>query len=192
MRTFGIVLAGGMSRRYGSPKALVQQGNKYYYELAYEALEEACHSVIVVGRQEYFHLLKNTGQVMLDKAEFTGMGPLAGIYTVMDAYEADQYMVLPCDMPYINSDIMNALLAIYNGEDVLAVEADGQYHPLVAVYSNRMKPIIRSALEDGRFGVMHVLNEVKVRWIDGWGLVSKLEGSSHAFINVNSPAELQQ
>lgn len=192
MRTIGIVLAGGLSRRYGSPKALVKLGNKYYYELAYEALEPACHSVIVVGRPEYDHLLKKTGPVILDKPEFAGLGPLAGIYSVMDAYDADQYMILPCDMPYISSDIMNALLASYDGEDVLAVEADGHDHPLVAVYSNRMKPIIRAALEDGRYGVMHLLNEVQVRWIDGWGLVSDIESNSHAFYNVNTPAELQQ
>lgn len=192
MHTIGIVLAGGLSRRYGSPKALAKLGNKYYYELAYEALEPVCHSVIVVGRPEYVHLLNKTGQVILDMPEFAGLGPLAGIYTVMDAYDADQYMILPCDMPYISSDIMTALLASYNGEDVLAVEADGHDHPLVAVYSNRMKPIIRAALEDGRFGVMPLLNEVQTRWINGWGLVSELEGHSYAFHNVNTPAELQQ
>lgn len=192
MQTIGIVLAGGLSRRYGSPKALAQHDHKYYYELAYEALEGTCHSVVVVGRPEFRHLLTKADQIMLDTPEFAGFGPLAGLYSVMDAYEADQYMILPCDMPYIRSEMMNALLAAYNGEDVLAVECDGHYHPLVAVYSSRMKPMIRAALEQGRFGVMRLLSEVQVRWIDGMKLVSEIEGSVQVFINVNSPLELQQ
>ncbi len=41
--------------------------------------------------------------VMTDLARYAGLGPLAGILSVMESVEADRYIVLPCDMPFVDS-----------------------------------------------------------------------------------------
>ena len=41
-------------------------------------------------------------KVVTDLAGIAGLGPLAGILSAMESVEADRYVVLPCDMPYID------------------------------------------------------------------------------------------
>lgn len=186
MNTVGIVLAGGLSRRYGSPKAFVQQEGTFYYEIANEAISTVSDQVVFVARPEFLERFKEGLNVIVDVSEYMGCGPLAGIYSVMNAFQADRYVVLPCDMPYISRDVMQQLVANYADEDVLAVEVDGIQHPIVAVFNARMKDSIYHALEQGQFSVMKLLETVDVRWIDGEELTSHARA---VFRNINSPEE---
>ena len=48
----GILLAGGLSRRYGSPKAFAEIEGELFYERAYNALAAVCGDVIIISRPE--------------------------------------------------------------------------------------------------------------------------------------------
>lgn len=186
MNTVGIVLAGGLSRRYGSPKAFVQREGKFFYEIANEALSTVSDQVVFVGRPEFLEQFRTGLNVIVDISEFMGCGPLAGIYSVMDTFQAERYVILPCDMPYISNEVMELLVAKYDGEDVLAVEVEGVQHPIVAVFNGRMKGPIHRALEHGEYSVMKLLDTVDVRWVDGKELTRHTQ---HVFRNINIPEE---
>ncbi|MFW5438499.1 molybdenum cofactor guanylyltransferase [Paenibacillus apiarius] len=184
MDTVGIVLAGGLSKRFGSPKAFAQSNGRFYYEVAYEALRSISSHVVVVGRPEFQERFLPKMNVITDAEQFMGCGPLAGIYSAMAAYPAKRYVILPCDMPYMTADVMKSLVKCYAGEDAAAVEADGARHPLVAVFHRRMKDFIHRSLAQGQYSVMRLLAQVDVRWVQG----SKLTvDSGHVFQNRNTP-----
>lgn len=187
MRTVGIVLAGGLSRRFGSPKAFVRIGNEYFYERAVEALRPHCEEVIIVTRPELRDAYLGGMEVILDLPEVAGFGPLAGILSAMEFVEADRYVVLPCDMPNVNENIIERLLARHDG-DVTAVNATGKYHPLVSVWDQKLKNYLRQSLEKGQFSVMKLLEKIDVTWIDGHILT---DHEQSVFRNMNTPTDLE-
>jgi molybdenum cofactor guanylyltransferase len=188
MKTAGIVLAGGLSRRFGSPKAFARFGSGYFYERAIEALEPFCEEVIVVTREELLERFPQSVNTITDFPEVAGLGPLAGIYSAMKAVKADAYAVLPCDMPYVDSTIMNSVRQHHKGS-VTAVTAEGKYHPLVSVWNRETKQPILDALLSEQLSVMKLLKELDVTWINGGSLTND---ENRIFKNINKPIDLER
>ncbi|MCZ2260274.1 molybdenum cofactor guanylyltransferase [Sporosarcina sp. G11-34] len=186
MRTVGIVLAGGLSRRFGSPKAFASIGEEYFYERAVEALTPHCEEVVIVTRPELRNAYPAELKVIQDLPEVAGFGPLAGILSAMEFVEADRYVVLPCDMPYVDESIVGQLLDCH-GEVVTAVIAEGKHHPLVSVWDRKSKEPLREQLEKGQFRVINLLDKLGVAWVDGHLLT---DDEQSVFRNVNTPTDL--
>ncbi|WP_195574375.1 molybdenum cofactor guanylyltransferase [Paenibacillus sp. 1001270B_150601_E10] len=185
----GIVLAGGMSSRFGSPKALAKLQGKLYYELACEAMSAIAERIVIVSRPEFRSQLQGNADVIEDDPDFAGCGPLAGIYSVMERYPAQLYAVLPCDMPYLTGDVLEALAASYKGEDVLAVSFAGKDHPLVGLYASTMMEPIQTALKQERYAVMKLLQTVNTRFVKGEEILPDQEQGMWTFKNINVPLE---
>ncbi|AOV08954.1 molybdenum cofactor guanylyltransferase [Sporosarcina ureilytica] len=188
MKTVGIVLAGGLSRRFGSPKAFARMGNKYFYEYATAALAPHCDQIVIVTRPEHVEHFSNELHVITDDDRFTGLGPLAGIYSVMNIIAAKRYVILPCDMPYIEASVIEGLMP-YRQEDVIAVKTSDTHHPLVSVWHWRVKEKLQQSLEQRRLSVMKFLKEVDILWVDGDGLTKH---ANKIFKNINYETDLER
>src|SRR5881628_684146 len=84
----GFVLAGGLSRRMGRPKAALVLGDETMLARQVRLLKSVSRSVAVVGRLAGFEGLEARGlgsapggDVRLLPDEFPGRGPLGGIYS---------------------------------------------------------------------------------------------------------------
>jgi len=180
----GILLAGGKSSRYGSPKAFAKLDGKMFYEIAYEHLKKICDHVIIVTRKEFIEKFPKDYHVITDLDAFSGCGPLAGIYSAMTAAEADHYVVLPCDMPLLNHFILQQLLNRHV-KDVAVVVSEGYLQPLVSVWDRKVKSIARIFLESGQFKMTSLLDHLNVVPVDG----NILAPSSYVFMNINTLEE---
>ena len=183
MKTVGIVLAGGLSSRYGSPKAFAKWNGFYFYELAMNVLAPYCDEVVIVTRPELAGKFDHTLRVVTDLAEVAGEGPLAGILSGMDAVDADRYIILPCDMPFMTSEVIARLVERHESA-VTAVVQEGKLHPLVSVWSGKAKVELLSALESGQRKVMKVQEKLGVKWIEG---ITLSDNPQHVLKNVNTP-----
>ncbi|KAA0955777.1 molybdenum cofactor guanylyltransferase [Sporosarcina sp. ANT_H38] len=186
-KTVGIVLAGGVSRRFGFPKALAKLGDQHFYELAVGALSVCCDEVIIVTRPEYMEHFPSCLKTMTDLAIYAGLGPLAGILSVMESVEADRYAVLPCDMPHVNSQAMTKLL-VHHEKGVTGVISDGRYHPLVSIWDGHLKSAVKEALINDQLSVMKLLSSQEAVWITGNNLT---DDENRMFMNVNTPEDLE-
>lgn len=167
METIGILLAGGMSRRFGSPKAFARINDKFFYELVWRALDGACDDIVIVTREELIPRFPEELDVIIDLPSLSGLGPLVGIYTAMTERPADQYLVLPCDMPFIGQKETAALIQLAGGtHDVTAVRTSEEHLPLFSIWNHRVKKDLMREILNQQLSVMKFLDQVETKWVD--------------------------
>lgn len=186
MKTVGILLAGGLSRRFGSPKAFAKCNGVLFYELSLRALSPFCDEVVIVTRPEFLDAFPSELSVITDVESFAGQGPVAGILSGMEAIEADRYIVMPCDMPLLKGDTIGRLVACHVS-GVTAVISEGKHHPLVSVWNRDAQSVLRNALLEGQRRVMTVQENVGVCWVQS----DCLTENASEFLNVNTPHSLK-
>ncbi|MFD2135462.1 molybdenum cofactor guanylyltransferase [Novosphingobium resinovorum] len=103
----GAVLAGGLSSRFGSDKALAQIGGRTLISLTVDALSGWCEHVVVTGR-------KVAPAPTLPDWPRAGMGPLGGLAAALHYAQDEGYeVVLSCgvDAGLLPEDLHQALEA---------------------------------------------------------------------------------
>lgn len=183
-KTIGILLAGGMSRRFGSEKAFAKIDGDLFYEKAYAVLHAVCDEVVVVTREELLDSFPSHYQVITDVDAFKGCGPLAGIYSAMMHTEAERYVVLPCDMPLINPEMMGELINRHQAEITL-VEVANRLQPLVSVWDQSTREKIASTLQEKQYRMRDVFHRSSIMKVAGESLTNDVE----VFMNVNTPEQ---
>lgn len=184
MKTVGILLAGGKSRRFGSPKAFATWNDQYFYEWSYAALASICDDVIIITRAELLHLYPKNLSLTTDDQRFSGDGPLAGIFTGMKSIQAEQYIVLPCDMPLITGEELKKLTVVSSTGAIKAVKQGEIFHPLVSIWSGSLKEALYQSLMVKQFSVMQFMSTVNTEWIPANQISDK---PATLFQNINKP-----
>lgn len=172
----GIVLAGGQSRRFGSPKWQARYKDASFEERARNILAtttETQWSVVPTGQS-------TTPYQLEDDREWRGMGPIAGIVTVMRHVTSDWYAVCACDTPLVPASVYERLATERSDQPVIAY-ADNRIHPLIGLYPCSMLSKFEAALHRGERAVMPHLTEATI--------VSFEE--QDWFKNVNTPNEYE-
>lgn len=167
----GVLLVGGASRRFGSPKALALLDGETLAARAWRVLGEACDERIAVGKKA--DGLELPFRLVDDGVEVRA--PLAGVVAGLRAARHDVAVVLPVDCPLVDAPILRALARA--GGDA-AVPQTG---PLPGAYAKRALPVLERRLARGELALRSALEELDVRVVelDPWQLA-----------NVNRPADL--
>jgi molybdopterin-guanine dinucleotide biosynthesis protein A len=139
----GILLVGGGSTRFGSPKALAVLHGETLAERAWRVLCEACDEVIAVGKTSDALSLPFP---LLDDGT-SGRAPIYGVIAGLGAATHDVVVVLPVDCPLMSVAAIRAL-----GEAV-AVPQTG---PLPGAYSKAMLPELESRVTRGALSLRGV------------------------------------
>lgn len=149
--TWGLVLAGGQSRRMGHDKALLQRDGKSQLSHAVDVLESALPNVFVSARGDQRDEPERAQfQQVVDR--YQDMGPVAGILSAMDEYPEVNWLVVACDLPNLAAETVEYLLErVDTARPFTAFESshDGLPEPLCAVYRTGSDALIRSFVEAG-------------------------------------------
>ena len=140
----GAVLAGGRSRRMGSPKALVELAGRPLIAHVLAAVEAASLEPAVVAKPDSL-LPPLSCRVLREPAE--PIHPLRGLLTALAASGGRPVVVLACDMPFVPPGLL-AWLAGVDGRAVV-VQAAGGVQPLLARYEPTVAPALEAALARG-------------------------------------------
>ena len=183
----GVVMAGGMSRRLGRDKALLELGGQTLLARAVAALEAVVGEVIIVGppeRAEHAHGVR----VVPDA--YPGTGPLGGIATALEATATPRVLVVACDMPFLDPRLLSWLCHVDPNADITVPRANGQTEQLHAVYHRRALPIMRTQLASGDYRIDRLFVRVRVRFVEEAELRA-IDPELRTFLNINTPADLE-
>jgi molybdopterin-guanine dinucleotide biosynthesis protein A len=100
----GVLLTGGASTRFGSPKAYALIGDETLAARAWRVLGEACDERIAVGKAGELEL---PFQVVDDGVELRA--PLAGVVAGLRVATHEVCVFLPVDAPLVTPEILRAL-----------------------------------------------------------------------------------
>lgn len=164
-RLLGAVLAGGDSRRYGSPKEAATVGGRSLLARALAALAPSVDRLGVVGASA--HVPPN---VPRRDDRRPGGGPLAGLEAAL-AWAADEGLdgavVLACDLPLVDTAAVARLVRAWRAStrprDTAAVAGEpDRVQPLLGVYGVGLLPGLSQHLD--RAG-----DRSARRWVQGVG-----------------------
>lgn len=165
----GILLVGGASTRFGSPKALARLGGETLAERAWRLLGDACEERIAVGKREYelpFAVLDDDDEVR---------APIVGVVAGLRAAGNDVSVVIPVDMPHLTVSALRELAAACRDA---AVPPTG---PLPGAYAKRALPALEGALADGRLSLRDAIAGLDVA-------VVQLDEA--LLVNINTPHDV--
>jgi molybdenum cofactor guanylyltransferase len=140
----GAVLAGGRSRRMGSPKALVELAGRPLIAHVLEAVEAASLEPVVVAKRDS-PLPSVSCRILRDSAE--PIHPLQGLLTALAGSGGRPVVALACDMPLVPPRLLKWLAGL--GGEAAVVEATGRLQPLLARYEPAVAPALAAALARG-------------------------------------------
>lgn len=182
-----IVLAGGGSRRMGSPKALLDWHGEPLVHRVARLLGGVCAPVVVVAAPGDALPLP-AGAVLVADA-VPGRGPLEGVAAGAAALEgrAARAFLAAVDLPLLDPALVRALLAELAGSDVAVPVADGRDQPLAAAYDMRALARARALLDAGRTRALDLLEGVRVRRLDA----ATLPGGD-SIAGANTPADYRR
>ncbi|MBA7650805.1 putative molybdenum cofactor guanylyltransferase [subsurface metagenome] len=186
-----IVLAGGKSLRLGRSKCLETINGKSLIERVIERLKSVSRRILIVTSQEQLDL-PATGEAEVVVDLYPGKGPLVGIYTGLLAAESSHSLVVACDMPFLNIELLRYMIELAPGFDAVVPRlGEGKVEPLHAIYSKNCLGSMKTLLEHDQLEVSRFLNTVHVRYVEQ-AECQRFDSQLLSFFNINCQSDLER
>lgn len=197
MKASAIILAGGLSKRFGQDKVLIPLANKplirYVLEAVHQVVDE---KIVVVGSEtnvaQLFKVSDLNFKVVTDRYDL--QGPLVGAATGLEAARGEYAFILPCDSPLVSREVLRLLLELCGDRNaVIPRWPNGYIEPLHAVY--RVKPALeaaKKALEEGKLEMRSLIEKLRgTRYISTL-VIQQLDPELKTFFNINTLIDLKR
>jgi molybdopterin-guanine dinucleotide biosynthesis protein A len=149
----GLVLAGGQSRRMRADKALLDYHGKPQLQWVAELVAPHCISVHVSVRATQSNEPVRAGlPIIVDARE--DAGPIAGILAAQARDPDAAWLVVACDLPFLDSRTLELLIGQRAPARVATAYRsahDGLPEPLCAIWEPASRTLVAAAVESGKY-----------------------------------------
>lgn len=180
---YGLVLAGGRSSRMQRDKAALRYHGRTQLEWAMSLIEKHVDRAFVSVRPDQVHdPVREKFSRIVDTHE--NLGPIAGIAAAQAQHPEAAWLVLACDLPFLDTDTLKTLLA---SRDPLRLATafrsshDGLPEPLCAIYEPASRESVAAYIAAGKQCPRKFLINSNALLLD--------EPNPAALDNVNTPEE---
>ncbi len=192
-----IVVAGGVSKRFGQSKGLVELAGKALILHVLNELATVVRETVVVvkseaQRKEFSNIVKQEPQILVDGADV--QTPLAGALAGFDFVQNEYALLLACDTPFISSQILHFLMDLSIGKaGTIPKWPGGNLEPLHAAYQVKAAAkAARAALETGELTMRAMIQNMQnIRYISTT-VLQKFDPKLMTFFNINTLNDLRR
>jgi molybdopterin-guanine dinucleotide biosynthesis protein A len=191
MRTAGIVLCGGQSKRMGRPKAWLPFGGELMLPRVVRLLDEVVAPIVVVAAPDQ-DVPPLPPEVAIVRDEEKGRGPLQGLAAGLRALQgrADAAYLSSCDVPFLKPAFVRRLIELL-GDNAICVPQVGDYHhPLAAVYRLEVAAAVEELLRQDRLRPVFLFEAAATRVVTAPELAD-VDPEFQTLRNLNTPEEYE-
>ncbi|MDC7996644.1 molybdenum cofactor guanylyltransferase [Gilvibacter sediminis] len=176
----GIILCGGNSKRMGADKAFLDYKGQTFLARIIAQIQPFCETVYLCGNKPSYAEfgLEVVPDLIPDS------GALGGLYSGLHRSETPWNLVLSCDAPLVDSEIMESLInSIHPQLKAIHAQTAKDAHPLVGCYHQNCLPIFEKAIKNGRLKLQPAVSACNPKTLEITGAqASKLR-------NINTPED---
>ena len=156
------ILAGGKSTRMGQNKALMEFQNETMIGRISRQFSD-CGEVLVSASQRGLYEAEGL-RVVYDEAD--SIGPIEGIRQLVSHAGEEYVFICAADMPFVNREIAEYLAEFISSDyDCYVVTDEEHVHPLCAIYSKRVLPVIEELIREKRYKLIEILDRVRTKYV---------------------------
>ena len=122
---------------------------------------------------------------------YPGKGALGGIYTGLVKSSSTYNLVVACDMPFLNQDLLRYMVGLAEGFDLVVPRLGELSEPLHAVYAKNLLVRIERLLKRGVLEVRALFDLVRVRYVEA-SEIDRFDPQHLSFFNINTEADLDR
>lgn len=180
------ILAGGKSKRMGQDKAFLNVGGQPVIERVLERVKPLSDDVFISTNA--LETYKRFGLRLVPDV-YPNKAALGGIYSAIHAARYPHVLIVACDMPFLNVDILAYLINLASTADVIAPMINPpQPETMHTVYSKQCLPAIESRLRADKLRIIGFFDDVSVRYV-ARSEIAAFDPDFHSFMNMNTPED---
>lgn len=182
------IQAGGKSSRMGTDKSFVLLDGRPMIELVRDKVTGLGDELILITNRpdDYAYL----GLPMFSDV-FPDQGSLGGIYTAVYAATHPHTLVVACDMPWLNRDLLQYMINLRHEADVIVPRWEKYPEPLHAIYSKNCLAPMSDNIQAGELKITRFFGKVTTRFVEREE-IEQFDKHGRSFANINTPQELEE
>ena len=197
LKKSAVILAGGFSKRFGREKGLTELFGRPLIDYVLDKVSGIVDEKILVVSSEvqkckFAAVTRNEVNIVVDELEI--QSPLIGALTGFKYAHGDYSVLLPCDTPFLSSQIISALLRLcINRHAVVPQWPNGYLEPLEAAYHTKSALAAAEAAAKCReLDLRSMISRLgKVEYVSTL-VLRQLDPKLLTFFNVNTPEDLRE
>lgn len=181
----GLVLAGGYSRRMKRDKGGLLYHGITQREYCYNLLANICQERYISCREEQVPDIEGGLHIITDC--YPDAGPMGALLSAFHQNSSAAWLVIACDMPFLNNDILQYLVNKRNPSLLATCFLDPKseiIEPLCTIYEPSIYPILQDKFFNNDRSLRRVLKSLSTAII--------APPDIQAMININTPEEYER
>jgi molybdenum cofactor guanylyltransferase len=147
--------------------------------------------ILVCSAVQNFNSFVNDPRLRLVTDIYPEKGPLGGLYTGLSVSTTSYNILVACDMPFLNTEMLEYMASQISGFDAVVPRFDSYVEPLHAIYARSCIKQVKEMLDTGIIPLKQLCDRINVRYIEKQE-INRFDPGYVSFFNINTESDLKK